>query len=32
MKKTMKSLALLLFVLTIFNCDNDDGDPINFPK
>jgi len=32
MKKTMKSLALLLFVLTIFNCDNDDGDPITSPN
>lgn len=32
MKTILKSLILLVFALTIFNCDNDDGDPITSPN
>ncbi|TYB79716.1 hypothetical protein [Bizionia myxarmorum] len=32
MKTTMKTLILLVFTLALFNCDNDDGDPITSPN
>ncbi|OBX20136.1 MULTISPECIES: hypothetical protein [Bizionia] len=32
MKTIIKSLCLLVFALAIFNCDNDDGDPLTSPN
>ena len=32
MKSTIKYLVLVVFALSIFNCDNDDGDPVTSPN